>query len=721
MKTLGPGFQRESRNTVENQKVIRMTNENHPIAHESMDIMPKEFAQPGFQNIRLYINEITQGTSTPVFGTLPTEWNPKNEEAFSDVADDDTDLAEAVDMGHYFMRGLLGQAMDWINTNAYSGAWADIADSDTTKLLFPWYTLFRNMLLGKAPITYKEDGSTASTTLAEAIQGLDWNDEAIGGTPQHYQFMYRWAHFFGRRYQKLVPNLTDKLDAATETHRKRIEMILAALAAIEFCYMFPLLVLQSERAMFSLAALHESDLNRKFEDPSKLMGTVDDVWRKFTAKEKYNSISTNMTNYVFQSSRYINPVALEGESLDTAFKRARNTYRVPTFAVNFAKTFAGIAKYEGLGTEDHFALLWTFGPKDNAIYDAIAASAWTHGEADWLLGVDLAICLDWLTILDGWLEEACHVLVKNRTHYSWAGPELSKIVDDMWIDFNFIDTISGYASPTVGRVVERHYRAVDNVKATVTAIGGGAMVVTQTAKMVNGSYEDAEDWDNTIFQIDLYDNHWAWLSLLIHGYEDHSMRLLSTGGMTLEEMAVDFLLGMLVDTNRPAADREEQMYLTRIRASTIIDSYNNEKEYGFCRSVTAADQANIGDVDDQLNYSTAFTAIHGLGLSMPGAAFARGYTGPRPKGMSDKKVTFIPDWGKRETKLAMMDVMWSILGSNSPIKPIGEAAPKVEAKPKEVKKADPVVFDKEKKTAKIEAAPEKIADPKKINTDDNET
>ena len=699
-----------------------MVDYNTPIELDSFkDVHPVEILQTGYKTLKTYVVEMTMPDVD--FGVITDELDWRNEEHWSGVADDDTDLAEDVPLTQYIMRGLGGQVIKWLYDRAYSGDWVSIADSDTTKLLFPWYTIFRQALHRNEPLTYKDDGTTAATTLAEAIQGLDWNDEGVGAAARMQQWMYRFATFQGVRYSKIVPGLTDKLDAASETNRIRIEMILSALAAVELIYLFPMLAAQSERAMFALAAHHESDLNRKFPTPEALASTVDPIWLKWTEKLRFDVTDSNIADHIGQTGRWIQPYALQGASLDTAFKRARQNYRVPVFAVNFAKTFAGICKTEVNDVEEHIAMLYTFHPPDDAAYDAIAAAAWTHGKAEWILGLDLSLVLDWLITVEDIVEKACRTLVGERAHFSWSGAELTKIVDDMWVDFNFTRTISGYASPIIGRVVDRHLRFQDSAKVTGTPITGGQIVYNDDATVVDGTYMaatnylDPEDLDGTTtFTAGLFTNQWAWLSLFIWKYQDPELRLLSTGGFTLEEIAADFLFGMLLDCNKPNADRAKGFEYRKILAVELIDSYRPDKHYGFMRAATTKDSARFQDIDDVLTWSETFKHRDALFFATPATTFARRYTAPRPKGLKDRVMTFIPRWGEIKTKLAMFDVMWSILGSNSPIKPIEEEKPKAkpegnpEGKPKETPKIATVVDMPD---------PGKTPDPKKVNEDDD--
>jgi hypothetical protein len=658
-----------------------MTYETNPISADSMDDMPFEYVQTGFEPIKIYTNRWLYTSDDYYACAMSSAFNPKVEKAWSGTADEDTVLAEDIELPEYVCRGLLGQATKWLNDRAYSGSWTDITDAANYKLLYFWYYNFSQTLNRLEPRKLQDDGSTAATTLAQIIQGLDWNDEGVGGGARHHQWVKRWADFMGYRYSKIRPNFVDKLDAANETNRTRVSMILAAFAAIEFCYVLPALVLQSERAMFALAAMHEGELNKKIQDVEGLGGAFEDIWRRLTTRNRYDTVTGNFTNYVPMTTRFINLDVLDASDVDTTLSRARNNFRMPTFAVNFGKTFAGISKYTDGQRTIHFANLHTFHPADDDAYPL--DETYVHGSGEWLLGQDLAVCLDWLSYNDGWIEDMCHVIVKDRKHYTWTGDELSKIVDDMWVDFNFITTISGYCSPVIQRGLDRHFAFDSNTKTTLTDSKGKVVTVYPDSEMKATfdpeSLIDTLMWedDNNVF------SHWWWLSLYGWDYDDPKVNLVSYGGMTPEEIAADFLLGMLIDTNKPNADRDHAVELTKIVAVELVDAENYDKLYGFASTKTGTSMPRFEDIYDHLSAYASFGHRDHIGaIASANLTKARMFTEPRLKGHLGFKPKIIKDWGKYQTKLAMIDLMWSLLGSNSPIKEKAEEKPKTEIKPK---------------------------------------
>lgn len=689
------------------------------------EVTPIEFLQTGFNPIKMYLTR-AEYTTAPEYGGMDQDLlNPRFEDKFDATitGHDETDLDMGVNIVSYVSKGLFGQAWGWIRERYSVSTWADINAADLMDALEDWYYEFIRGLHNLRPRRIKDDGS-ASTDLTDDIQGLVWyRQEAVAGSSdRHWQYTRRWAYLFGQYYSKMIPGFVDKLDATTETNRVRVEQILAAFAAIEFGYLFPMMALNSERVAFGLGAMHSGKLNPKILQPEEYAGNYDNVWYELSKEYKQHVAGTAadpdayMVNHVDFTGDFWRYDFLESTNFDVALQRARETFKVSKFGQNMARIFTGIGLADLGDRTVHFANLFTLHMPDHANYPANdkygVATTWDHGVSMWCTGLDLAAVLEWLYSVRS-VREDCLNLVKNRKHYTWTDGSLESIVENMFVDFNFVKSISGYCQPIIQPALDRRFRYADATKTTANGI--------TFYGEDNIDVDDPEDWDGgTVWYSDSstpLDNHWVWLSLYIWEGMNESMYLFSPGGMTLEEMSIDLLTGILFDGNDP--DVSQKFQHTRINAIEIIDCYDHNKFYGFMSGDNGSAINRTEDVYDILYGSVGndtFTFRNGLYTRDPGESTARRYTEPRPKGLKEKAPTFVPYWGKRETKLAMFEQILSIVGANSPFADKKEEKPATEKKPLII--TPPKDPPKDKPAGKMPKA-EKIEDPS--TQDDEET
>ena len=660
------------------------------------DINPIEFLQTGHDIVKITTCR-SEYTTAPTYGGMTdADLNPRVEAEWGVAGTpSETALDADVNIAEYVMKGLAGQARGWIRKRKSTAAWADLASDEDIDILYIWYLDFIRGLHNQKIRKVQEDGSTAATDMAEEIQGLAWLDEGLGSTNMHYQYTRRWAWLFGIYYAGIKPGFVDKLDAATETNRNRLEMILAALAAVEFCYLFPMMAANSERLAFGLGAEHSGALSSAIRDPESFKSSgLAPIWIALSKEDKQDIVGTDFANYDPMNGDFWRYDFLESASFEVALHRAMETFQVSKFGLSGARLLTGASKAEYSDRTINFANLFTLHMPDHANYPAEdkygTATTWDHGVSMWCTGLDLAVVLDWLYAMRGTRED-CIDLVTGRAHYTWAGPELLALVKNMWVDFNFVKSLSGYCQPVIQRALDRHIRFVDNTK--TTANGVTYYPETKYDKDDPEEMGDGTLWYSDDANVEL-SNHWTWLSLYIMGNQNENMRLLSTGGMTIEEMMADFIVGVLYDAND--ANIVDKFQFSKIVAVSIVSAYDHNKFYGFASGETGREEPRFEDVYDVLDPTSAegFVFREALNTCDIGSGWTPRYMEPRPKGLNGMKPTWIPNWGMRETKIKFAQQMMSLFGANSPFEAKSEddkVPPPPAEKPKE-KEKDPIII-----------------------------
>lgn len=606
--------------------------ESNPLELKEFSEKPQEIVQTGYDvfDISMISLRLNDDGDRNLYTVTPDHL-PSYELDVSNS--NDVELEEDDYLMRYILRGLIGQSWRLIRTMAYGSAFPTVSSSaDYYKVLYRWSVDFEYGLR-RRPAQSVDESYSATSTLLDAIKGLNWYDDAVTGTdPNHWEWSRRFALLMGYYYSSRYPNIADRLDASTDTTKTRMTIILAAVAAIEFGYFLLMAAAQSDRAVMSLGALVEGILSKKV-DRDAMLSSIDPIWKHLMIENKYDLLGSNLSSdgYDNVTQDIFDYSLLDSSNLDATIQKYQIQFEVPAFAVNGARRFFGIGKKVLEGTTgketNHFAHLFNLvRSSSSGSWDTHCGSGGDATDYKWFAGLNIAYVIDVLEDLRSLPHDLREALSK-RSH--WTFKDLAQFAD-IFVNWDFTTSLNGFCDPDVYWGIRRHVLHDDQ-----------ELLANLFHPMSDMNEADPNALDNSGVWYDGLTTARCtpWLSLLIPILQDERHRLVYYNALTLNEILGDITLGMLYD--HKGADLANKWGWIRYRFVTMVNTRHPDDVYCIATPTTTTTVLRfeaIGDIFtatyDNIRYKYAAT------LQKPGDAFTRIYTAPRPKGFIGDPVYF---------------------------------------------------------------------------------
>jgi hypothetical protein len=622
-----------------------------------------------------------------------------------------TDLQDGttVDIGFYLSNYLLGEGWEWMRNTLISATWSDIADFDVFEF---WVKNYRYGVRLQHIWKIQDDGSTAATTITELLDSINWSGAV---NDRHYQYVRRWAYVFGLRDADKFPALTDSIkDAATQTSWNRITEIMAFAAVIEFVFFFILGAAQSDRFAWALGCILAGLLPKKV-DVDALATPLEEVWKYLVQPDKMDIMSTNVTNHDGLTDCPFDFSLVDLAAMDEFAQRLDTKYRVPASSLNGARKIYGGGLWEvktrGNYQRVHFAHLLN-------LAEPVGSAYTDHGISKWYVGPNTAIVIDLLEDLRR-LESDFKQLLSKK-HWTWF--DVTAAVGDLFTDFSISESLSGFADPLVYRPIRRQLSFADATKTGSNGLlyySGGEAGSTDASQLDSGAWEtgaiDHENW---------------WMQCLI--FQDHDPRtaLYMGDDWTLAELTMDLFIGMLYHSDEYNDTNGNKFHWYRQRYTDFIDFRDGSF---VCHATATSGNAmpRFEDTHDVLS-DAVLQLKYGIWADNPSTFVTdRVWQASRPKGFVERHPTRIPNFGNREVKIQLLQMMFSHWGVNSPTAK-RDAPPQKDTTPAKVDKVDntktedvkqkdakePIVFDAQKDSKST--PPSGVKPPKEGGKDEDE-
>ena len=629
-----------------------------------------EMFQPGYLGLDIIFNniEIQAASATSLIAAdLP-----------SHALTNDVVIEADINVGRYVMI-LLGQAwrfFDHVDTANALPNWSSNANG--YEILAEWINCFENgirnrqarLLAGATgypvPLTTALTGGIGDND--GVLQGKSLNN-AASAAQTNYGWVSRFAYYMGVWYMERFPKDATRIEmASTAIYQNELRLI-ATIAAIEFAYVLPLLAFQSERAVLAIMA-HEEGLIPGKANPDELKSSVDEVWLKLMKEHRSDVLTGTTMNTTAGYSTYVDVPFdnsyLDASTLDSMLQRLNETYVVPKFALDFARTFAGLCTKKFSQTECQVAMLW------NLAHATAAGDYNEQGVSTWLAGLNLRLALDVLQDIKSDLKIKMDRVLLNKTH--WTFKDMGKFAD-IWQPFNFKKDLQGFCSPDVVWAAKRRWKKANTTHVTGTPFIVGSHLWDDTTEYAILHQDTKAHW-----QQDALEESLVWLSAMFYQFDaDETDELvILSDAVTYRELYADAVYGMLMDHGETLT--AQTPYINSGRLYDIINCRSGE--YLCLAYGDDQNQLRHEDVNDLLAGTYESLSVkYGTTLSPHSTKRTRAWNHARPKDV-DVGINAIGMWGHPDVKRDFNKNLFSIFsakpsgsGSASPPPPKG-APPK---------------------------------------------
>jgi hypothetical protein len=352
-----------------------------------------------------------------------------------------------------------------------------------------------------------------------------------------------------------------------------------------------LLAMNSDRATMNLGYLEYGMIPSKVGD---LQTSIDNIWSFIARRTKINFLDSGvvaqMSGHESYLENYFTWSLLDGTDLEWSIERYSVGVPVSGMMLALARRLSGITKVERNGQTFHYFALWN-------MVSAGSVLATDHGDTVFYSGLNTAMGLQYFYDKRE-MPRHFKAAVENRKHWTWT--DLKDVSDH--VDFKFKQNLAGISDPSIYWGMRRHFRYttapnIDNSAATgsnwwITLVSG-----TTTIDDLLYSSAVSYGWGtNSIAQNT--PSFWALMFLL--GYFEDYYRLYIGADVTADEVALDLLIGLLVDGNNVLGNSDKIASSKMLHLVEMVDAHDYERKYGLAVATSVQLRfGNVGNVYDQ--------------------------------------------------------------------------------------------------------------------------